>query len=91
MDRVVSILEQASGNVARAVNSNVVIAYWLIKREIVGAVQGGESLAEYGQKVLDELSAQLAECYGQGFSVTNQCHVCNVFINLAIYFQFITR
>ena len=27
MDRVVSILEQARGNVVRAVNSNMVIAY----------------------------------------------------------------
>ena len=39
----------------RAVNSNMVIAYWMIGREIVEAVQGGEERAEYGQKVLDEL------------------------------------
>ena len=34
MDRVVSILDQARANVARAVNSNMVIAYWLIGRTI---------------------------------------------------------
>ena len=28
--RVVSILEQARSNVVRAVNSNMVLAYWLI-------------------------------------------------------------
>jgi hypothetical protein len=35
MDRVVTILDQARNNVVRAVNSNMVIAYWLIGREIV--------------------------------------------------------
>ena len=40
-DRVVSILEEARSNVVRAVNNNMVIAYWLIGREIVQEVQGG--------------------------------------------------
>jgi predicted nuclease of restriction endonuclease-like (RecB) superfamily len=75
MDRVVSILEQARGNVVRAVNSNMVIAYWLIGREIVEALQSGERRAEYGQGVLDELSEQLTERYGQGFSIVNLRHM----------------
>ncbi len=29
-DRVVAILEKARGNVVRSINSNMVIAYWLI-------------------------------------------------------------
>lgn len=70
-DRVVSILEQARANVVRAVNSNMVIAYWLIGREIVQALQGGEERAEYGQRLLADLSAQLTQRYGRGFSVTN--------------------
>jgi len=70
-DRVVSILEQARGNVVRAVNSNMVMAYWLIGREIVMALQGGEERAEYGKQVLDTLSIRLTEHYGKGFSVTN--------------------
>ena len=43
--RVVSILEEARSNVVRAVNNNMVIAYWLIGREIVQAIQGGEKRA----------------------------------------------
>jgi hypothetical protein len=74
MDRVVSILEQARANVARAVNSNMVIAYWLIGREIVEALQSGEDRAEYGQGLLNDLSEQLGKRYGQGFSVTNLRH-----------------
>lgn len=70
-ERVVSILEQARGNVVRAVNSHMVLAYWLIGREIVQQVQGGEERAEYGEKVVEELSSRLTERYGKGFSVTN--------------------
>ena len=66
--RVVSILEQARGNVVRAVNNNMVLAYWLIGREIVQELQGGEKRAEYGEKVVEELSARLTERYGKGFS-----------------------
>jgi hypothetical protein len=34
-DRVAAILDEARGNVVRAVNTNMVIACWLIGREIV--------------------------------------------------------
>ena len=51
-DRVVTILEQARGNVVRAVNTNMVLAYWLIGREIVEEIQRGKGRAEYGEKVV---------------------------------------
>lgn len=70
-DRVVSILEQARGIVVRAVNSNMVMAYWLIGREIVQELQGGEERAEYGKQLIEELSARLNEKYGKGFSTSN--------------------
>lgn len=69
--RVVSILEQARGNVVRAVNTNMVLAYWLIGREIVQDFQAGEERAEYGKQMLSDLSTRLAERYGNGFSVPN--------------------
>lgn len=67
-DRVVSILEQARGNVVRAVNTNMVVAYWLIGREIVEEIQRGEERAKYGEKVIEDVSARLTERYGKGFS-----------------------
>ncbi|MCI5120910.1 MAG: DUF1016 domain-containing protein [Candidatus Electrothrix sp. AUS4] len=67
-DRVVSILEQARGNVVRAVNSNMVMVNWMIGREIVQELQGGEERAEYGKKVIPDLSVRLQERYGKGFS-----------------------
>ena len=70
-DRVATILEQARANVVRAVNSNMVLAYWLIGREIVQGIQGGGKRAAYGKQVLAELSRRLTERYGSGFSVAN--------------------
>jgi len=70
-DRVVSILEQSRQNVVRAVNNNIVTAYWLIGREIVEVIQDGEERAEYGKKILEELADNLNLKYGKGFSVPN--------------------
>jgi predicted nuclease of restriction endonuclease-like (RecB) superfamily len=69
--RVISILEQARSNVVRAVNSNMVQAYWLIGREIVQELQGGEERAEYGKRLVETLSSQLTKRYGEGFSGRN--------------------
>jgi predicted nuclease of restriction endonuclease-like (RecB) superfamily len=70
-DRIVAILEQARSIVVRAVNSNTVVAYWMIGREIVKELQKGEERAEYGKRVIEDLSNRLTERYGRGFSVPN--------------------
>ncbi len=70
-DRVVAILEEARSNIVHSVNSNMVVAYWLIGREIVEEVQSGSKRAEYGKQVLETLSANLQKAYGRGFSVPN--------------------
>ncbi len=69
--RIVFILEQARGNVVRAVNTNMVLAYWLIGREIVQELQAGEERAAYGKQSLSDLSTRLTQRYGNGFSVPN--------------------
>jgi hypothetical protein len=70
-DRVVEILEQARSNVVRSVNRSMVTGYWLIGREIVMEIQGGDERAEYGKQVIENLSRQLTRRYGQGFSTAN--------------------
>ncbi len=69
--RVAEILDRARANVVRSVNSEMVLAYWHIGREIVQLVQGGDDRAEYGKGVIEGLSSRLAERYGKGFSSTN--------------------
>jgi len=68
--RVSEILDRAQTAVARTINIEMVLAYWHIGREIVEAIQGGEGRAEYGQQVMEGLSAMLAQRYGGGYSVT---------------------
>ena len=70
-DRVVEILEQARAGVVRAVNSHMVLAYWMIGREIVQKVQGGKGRAAYGGQALEDLSLKLTARYGEGFSKTS--------------------
>jgi hypothetical protein len=67
--RIAAILEQARGSVRRAINTNMVLAYWCIGREITLAIQGGEVRAEYGKQVVADLSERLTKQFGAGFSV----------------------
>ena len=59
------------GNVVRALNINMVLAYWLIGREIVQQLQGGKGRAKYGERIVEDLCARLTERYGKGFSERN--------------------
>ena len=63
-------------NVARAkayhtVNSIMVETYWKIGQRIVEEEQGGASRAEYGTKLIENLSKYLTNTFGKGFSEAN--------------------
>jgi len=70
-ERVAGILESGRGRVLRTINHETVLAYWLIRREIVQALQGGEARAQYGNALITDLSKRLTERYGAGFSAAN--------------------
>jgi DUF1016 N-terminal domain len=65
--RIVSILEDARARVVRTVNSEMVLAYWHIGREIVEHLQEGDPRADYGMQVIDELARRLGMRFGLGF------------------------
>lgn len=69
--RVREILESARSNVARSVNTAQVMANWLIGREIIEEEQSGSRRADYGAKLLKELSHRLKADFGDGYSVDN--------------------
>lgn len=69
--RVGKIVEQAQASTVRAVNINMVTAYWLIGREIVQELQAGEERAGYGQQLITGLSQRLTQAHGRGFSTAN--------------------
>jgi predicted nuclease of restriction endonuclease-like (RecB) superfamily len=69
--RVKTILDEARLKVYKAVNSAMVNAYWEIGRVIVEEEQKGNTKAEYGQKLLENLSARLSLDFGKGFDASN--------------------
>lgn len=66
-----TILEQARSKARSAVNAAMVEAYWLIGRRIVEEEQRGRHKAEYGSRLLENLSKALASDFGKGFSYAN--------------------
>ena len=63
-------------NVARAkayntVNTIMVETYWKIGQRIVEEEQGGNLRAEYGSKLIENLSKYLTDTFGKGFSEAN--------------------
>ena len=69
--RIGMILEKARQNVKTAVNLNMVYRYYEIGRQIVEEEQNGKDRAEYGKRILAELSAYLTERFGKGYSIDN--------------------
>lgn len=69
--RIHHIIETARGKIARAINFEMVQAYWLIGCEIVNEEQRGRKRAKYGQAILMNLSKKLASDFGKGFDESN--------------------
>ncbi len=66
-----TILETARRNSARVVNTILTATYWEIGRRIVEYEQSGSERAEYGHKLLKNLSNDLIKDFGRGFSERN--------------------
>lgn len=63
-----NILSQARQKAYSAINSAMVEAYWQIGRRIVEEEQNGANRAEYGKRILENLSKELTKEFGKGFS-----------------------
>ena len=68
--RIREILATARNKAYAAANFAMVEAYWNIGKSIVEK-QGGEARVEYGAKLIAELSVQMTEDFGKGFTVAN--------------------
>lgn len=68
---VVALLEDGRGAAARSINALMTATYWLVGRRIVESEQGGQGRAEYGQALLQRLSADLTKQFGRGFGADN--------------------
>ena len=63
-----NILAGARQNAYRAVQSEMVSAYWRIGERIVQEEQHGAARAQYGKEIIKTLSAELTREFGRGFS-----------------------
>ena len=68
INEVKEILKNARQKAYTAINSAMVEAYWEIGRRIVEEEQRGKERAEYGKEILQNLSKELTEEFGKGYS-----------------------
>lgn len=68
ISEIKKILKNARQKAYIAVNSAMVEAYWEIGRRIVEEEQNGKERAEYGKEILQNLSKELTEEFGKGYS-----------------------
>ena len=68
INEIKRILKNARQKAYTAVNSAMVEAYWEIGRRIVEEEQRGKERAEYGKEIVKNLSKELTEEFGKGFS-----------------------
>jgi predicted nuclease of restriction endonuclease-like (RecB) superfamily len=70
-NKVVQLLKEARKSVVQTVNKTMVYTYFEIGQIIVEEEQKGKIRAEYGKKVVKELSNKLTYEFGKGFSIRN--------------------
>ena len=71
LNQIADLLQSARLQVVRTVNQTMVLTYYEIGRMIVEEEQNGKNRAEYGTRLLQNLSTYLTEQFGKGFSVRN--------------------
>lgn len=65
------LMENARKNIAQQVNNRLLTTYWNIGRIIVEYEQKNQIRADYGKQTLKELSKELTQEFGKGFSWSN--------------------
>ena len=68
------LIATARQDVARQVNSALVLLYWRVGKRIHQDILKGER-AEYGEQIVSAVSRELAAEFGQGFSEKNLWHM----------------
>ena len=71
VSEIIGILEESQKNVLRNINHVMTNTYYLIGHRIVEEQQRGKKRADYGEKLIKELSYTLQKQFGRGFSERN--------------------
>ena len=70
-NKIITLIEKSKKDIVQVINSQMVMTYWNIGKEIFLEEQKGQDRAEYGKEILEGLSKLLTEKYGKGFSSSN--------------------
>ena len=70
-DEISNLLKEARRNIVSNINTTMTKTYFLIGKRIVEEEQNGNERAEYGEKLIKNLSKRLTEEFGKGFSKRN--------------------
>ena len=65
------IIDSSQKSAYQAINVALVSRNWLIGYRIAEEILNGEDRAEYGSKVIKNLSKELTKLYGKGYTKTN--------------------
>ena len=79
-DKIVLLVEQARKSVAKNTNAAMIFTYFHIGKLLVEEWQQGERRAGYGENVLKNVSKNLTNKLGKGFSVQNLERMRNFFL-----------
>jgi len=71
IENIGSVFNKAKSKIISAINVEMINAYWEIGKNIIEFEQKGKLKAEYGKKLLINLSKDLSIKYGKGFSRSN--------------------
>ncbi len=71
LSTIASTYVNGKAKALKAVNTTLIKTYWQIGHHIVEFEQGGNTKAEYGTGLLENLSKDLSLSYGKGFSLSN--------------------
>ena len=82
-----NIIDSAKSYAIKSVNWTLVQRNWLLGERIALEELKGENRAEYGKKVIKNLSKQLTEIYGSGFTKTNLYNFYNFYKTYADIFH----
>ena len=80
IDSIGNTLNEARNNLAQAVNSVMVDAYWQVGQQIVEFEQKGSARAAYGENLLPRLSKDLTLRFGKGFNRSNLIYMRKLYL-----------
>jgi len=69
--QIKDLIESARRNLEKQINTTMLLTYWNVGKIIVEYEQNGNIKAEYGKSLLKNLSKQLSNDIGRGFSISN--------------------